>query len=92
MRIASQADLGRYAPPHRGPMVAIAHERLAKALGAPRAAQITTEAVTAIGDRAFDRPQDLLDLAGFLIKRGGLVQMVGHALKVQALLRGAVET
>jgi hypothetical protein len=76
---------------HPGPMVAIAHERLAKALGAPRAAQITKDALAAIGDRPFDGPQDLLDLAAYMINLGGLARMVGHSLKVQALLRGAIE-
>lgn len=73
------------------PMIRLVHERLTKALGAARATQITKDAIAALGERRFDDPQDLLDLAEHIIKMGGLVQMVGRALKVQALLRGAVE-
>jgi hypothetical protein len=81
----------RDVPLHPGSMVAIAHERLVKAIGGPRATQVMRDALAAIGDRRFDGPQDLLDLAMYMVKLGGLVQMVGHSLKVQALLRGAIE-
>ena len=91
MRPSFAAHGGAGSAPHPGRMAVLAYERLAKAVGASRATQVTREALASLGDRDFDRPQDLLDLAGCFIKTGGLIQIVGHSLKVQALLRGAVD-
>lgn len=101
---ADQAPLSRRGPPpsqqepisqivasRGGPMAMLAHERLTKALGPTRATDITREVLSRLGSRELESPQDLLDFAVLLIKHGGLVQAVGRSLKVQALLRGAVE-
>jgi hypothetical protein len=66
-------------------------ERLVKALGERRAAEVFGEALDRFGDGNIETPQDMLDFAEILIRSGGLVQAVGRSLKVQALLRGAEE-
>ena len=75
----------------RGALAPVVHERLVKALGSVRAAEVFRDACDRFGDRPVETPQDLLDIAEVLVRLGGLVQAVGRSLKVQALLRGAVE-
>ena len=76
---------------YRGEMAPLVHERLVKALGGKRAAEVMRDALTTLGDHPLDTPADLLVIAEVMIRSGGLVQAVGRTLKVQALLRGAVE-
>jgi hypothetical protein len=75
----------------RGALAPVVYERLAKALGDRRAGEVYCEAYERFGERLVDTPQDMLEFAELLIRSGGLVQAVGRSLKVQALLRGAVE-
>ncbi len=75
----------------KGALALPIHERLVKALGPRRASEVFREALTFFGDRPVETPQDMYDFATILIRAGGLVQAVGRTLKVQALLRGAVE-
>jgi hypothetical protein len=77
---------------HRGAMVAFVLERLGKAVGPKRAGEVMHQALATFDEeRRLDAPQDLLEIAERLVRQGGLVQAVGRSLKVQALLRGAVE-
>lgn len=66
-------------------------ERLAKVIGRDKAAALRKEALAANGLLTLDSPQDVLVFAGYFIRRGGVVEAIGHAMKVQAILRGAVE-
>ncbi len=66
-------------------------ERLVKALGEKRAAEVFRDAFDRFGEGNVETPQDMFDFAQLLMKSGGLVQAVGRSLKVQALLLGAVE-
>jgi hypothetical protein len=75
----------------RGALAPVIHDRLVKALGDRRASEVFGDACNRFGDRLIETPQDLLDFAETLVKLGGLIQAVGRSLKVQALLRGAVE-
>jgi hypothetical protein len=75
----------------RGALAPIIHERLVKAMGARRAAEVFREGHARFGERNIETPQDMLEFASLLIESGGLVQAVGRSLKVQALLRGAIE-
>lgn len=75
----------------RGQMAPVVYERLSKALGAKRAGEVMVDAMTRLDRNELETPQDMLDLAEILVRAGGLVQAVGRSLKVQALLRGAVE-
>ncbi|MFT3768759.1 MAG: hypothetical protein QM820_25210 [Minicystis sp.] len=76
---------------HRGPMAPMVHERLVKALGVKRAGEVMQEALDRFEGRSVNTSQDMYDFAEILMKSGGLVQAVGRTIKVQALLRGAVE-
>jgi len=76
---------------YRGQLAPLVHERLVKALGMKRAAEVMGAALALLGGRTLDTPQDMLDVAESLIRSGGLVQAVGRSIKVMALLRGAVE-
>lgn len=75
----------------RGALAPVVHDRLVKALGNQRALEVFRDACDRFGDRTIGTPQDMLEFAEILIRLGGLIQAVGRSLKVQALLRGAVE-
>lgn len=66
-------------------------ERLAKVIGQEKTAALRKEALAATGIGALNTPQDVLVFASYLVRRGGVVEAIGHAMKVQAILRGAVE-
>jgi len=74
-----------------GKMLLFAQERMAKALGPRRTEEVLRSAMTHLGDRRLETPQDLLELAKFMLSAEGLVKSVGESLKAQALLRGANE-
>jgi hypothetical protein len=42
-----------------------------------------------LGVRELSTPDDLMEFANYLVKQGGVVESVGRALKVTAILRGA---
>lgn len=75
----------------QGEMAPLVYDRLVKALGPKRAAEIMRATLASRDDRPLNTVQDLLDFAELMISAGGLVQAVGRSLKVLALLRGAVE-
>lgn len=95
----SAPSSSRAAPPssqtvpvtYRGELAPLIHERLVKALGGKRAAEILRDAIAELGGRTLDTPQDMMDLADVLVRSTGLLQAVGRSIKVMALLRGAVE-
>lgn len=66
-------------------------QRLTKALGRERGARCGEEALATLGLRELRGAQDLLHFANELIRQGGVVEAVGRALKVSAILRGAVD-
>lgn len=76
---------------HPGAFMPLVQERLRKALGPARAAEVLRQALTGFRGQPIDTPQDLMELAERLIGMGGLVTAVGRSFKVQAILRGAVE-
>lgn len=73
------------------PMTESAFGRLTKALGRDRGMAFGQEALAQLGKSQLITPDDLLQFANVLIKRGGVIEAVGRALKVSALLRGAVD-
>ena len=66
-------------------------QRLIKALGRERGNRCAEQALTNLGLRELRGPQDLLYFANELIRHGGVVEAVGRALKVSAILRGAID-
>lgn len=85
--VSGQVQTVRYP----GALVPFVLERLTKALGAARAAEVMNERLVSWRPRELESPQDLLDFSNHLMRNGGLIQAVGRSLKVQALLRGATE-
>lgn len=82
-----------------GPMLATVNamtetacSRLVKAVGKEKGMRVASEVLTQLGLRELQTPTDLLLFSNQLIHRGGAIEFVGRALKVSALLRGAVES
>lgn len=72
-------------------MTESAFSRLIKAVGREKGMRIGSEALTELGIKELQTPNDLLRFSNHLILLGGAIEFVGRALKVSALLRGAVE-
>lgn len=72
-------------------MTESAFSRLIKAVGRDKALRVGGEALHELGLRELQTPNDLLRFSNYLIHLGGAIEFVGRALKVSALLRGAVE-
>ncbi len=76
---------------HAGALVPFIYERLRKALGTAKGAEIMRQVLVGFASRPVETAQDLLDFAERLIRLGKLTQPVGRSLKVDAILRGATE-
>ena len=63
--------------------------QLSKILGEDKAKVMVKECLGEAGIREVKTPQELLQFAQSLAKRGGFVEVVGRSLKIQALLAGA---
>lgn len=72
-------------------MTESAFSKLIKAVGRDKALRLGGEALDKLGLRELRTPNELLAFANYLIGLGGIVESVGRALKVSALLRGAAE-
>lgn len=66
-----------------------ATEKLRHVLGAKAADELIRDTMHRAGISSLDRPDDLALFADELIRAGGLIEAVGRAIKVQALLAGA---
>lgn len=66
-------------------------ERLSKVIGTERTEMLRREALQALGITTLTTPQEVLDFATYLTRYGGVIEAIGRAMKVQALLRGAIE-
>jgi hypothetical protein len=62
--------------------------KLNKMLGAARAEVLYHELLGPL-DGQVKTPDQLMQVANALIEKGGLTKMIGHSLKMEALLRGA---
>jgi hypothetical protein len=67
------------------------YQRLGQNLGAERARQCVEETLAAMGKRQLDTADDVVVFARLLMQRGGLFDVIGRALRVQAILRGGKE-
>ena len=70
---------------------ALAVNRLTRALGPSAGPSCTQEVLAHLGLTHVKTPADLLCFANQLLKRGGIIELVGLSLKLTALLRGARE-
>jgi hypothetical protein len=75
----------------QGALAHVVYERLAKALGERRASEVYLETSAQLGDRRIETAGDMAQFAEILIRAGGLLKAVGHSLKIQALLHGAID-
>lgn len=64
-------------------------ERLKRALGAPAAERIAKDGLMKLGLHELRTADELLQFSNYLLKQGGVVESVGRALKVTAILHGA---
>jgi hypothetical protein len=63
-------------------------DRMNQSLGPERARACIEETLTAMGTRQLRSADDVVVFANLLAKRGGIFQVIGGALRVQAILRG----
>ncbi|MBK7992479.1 MAG: hypothetical protein IPK14_03425 [Blastocatellia bacterium] len=66
--------------------------KLTKALGQEKADLVIQECLAEAKLNAITSSQDMYKFALCLIKRGGTVGVIGHSLKIQAILDGAEQT
>lgn len=66
-----------------------AHKKLVAAIGKDRTQQIMGECMLEAKLTTVNTPQDLLGLALCMISREGITKVIGHSLKIQAVLDGA---
>lgn len=64
-------------------------DRLRKALGAQAAERLARDALMKLELNELRTADELLQFSNYLLKQGGVVESVGRALKVTAILRGA---
>jgi hypothetical protein len=69
----------------------LAVTRLRRALGQAAADRCAADVLAQLGRRELESPTDLLEFANCLLQQNGAAHVVGSALKVHALLRGARE-
>ena len=58
-------------------------------MGAQRARQLTDETLSQLGIREMKTAYDRLRFGNALIARGGVLESIGRAIKIQAILHGA---
>jgi hypothetical protein len=66
-------------------------QKLSNVMGREAAPTFIAETCRSLGLKDLDAPEARLLFAGALIEKGGLLEAVGRAIKVQALLHGAKE-
>jgi hypothetical protein len=69
----------------------LAMTKLTNVMGDVRAVTVMQDILSRAKLEEVRTPQDLLLVAEHMIASGGLLEVVGRALKVQAVLRGASE-
>jgi len=67
-------------------------ERMNDSIGPERARACINETLSATGLRQVRTPDDVVLFASKLMERGGLFEVMGGALRVQAILRGASDS
>ena len=65
--------------------------KLVRLYGAERTETLVRETLREIGIAGLHSADDRLRFGGALIKKGGLLEVVGRAIRIQAILHGARE-
>lgn len=65
------------------------HNKLTKALGKEKGEQVIQECLKEVNLSKISSSQEMYQFAMSLIKRGGTIGVIGHSLKIQAILDGA---
>ena len=65
--------------------------KLVRLYGAERTEVLVRETLREVGIAAIHSAEDRLKFGTALIKKGGLLEVVGRAIRVQAILQGARE-
>jgi hypothetical protein len=66
--------------------------KLVRMFGPEKASALVRETLRKIGIVEIATPDDRLRFGGALIERGGLYEVIGRSIRVQAILQGAVES
>lgn len=66
-------------------------KKLSNIMGPVEGPKLISSTCKALGLKGLDTPQDRMLFACALIQRGGLLEAIGRAIKIQALLHGAIE-
>jgi hypothetical protein len=66
--------------------------KLVNMMGASKAAELATDILQRIGRTELSSADDRYLFAVELMKRGGMLEAIGRAIKIQAILMGAKET
>ena len=67
-------------------------QKLINVLGAERARKVIAETMARAGLRSLETPDERYRFATELMTQGGVLEAVGRAMKIQAILHGAKET
>jgi hypothetical protein len=65
--------------------------KLVRLYGAERTEALVRDTMRELGIAAIRTAEDRLRFGGALIKKGGLLEVVGRAIRIQAILHGARE-
>lgn len=66
-------------------------QKLFNVLGEARGREVAKQVFQQMGTTNLSTPNDRLRFGNALIKRGGVLESVGRAIKIQAFLHGATE-
>jgi hypothetical protein len=66
--------------------------KLVNVMGVERAESLVAETLRRIGRPALETPDDRYRFATELMRHGGVLEAIGRAIKIQAILLGAKET
>jgi hypothetical protein len=66
--------------------------KLVNVMGAERASKLIAETLERIGRERLETPEDRYRFATELMRHGGVLEAIGRAIKIQAILLGAKES
>jgi len=65
--------------------------KLVRMYGPQKADLLVKETLRELGLAALETPDDRMRFGGALLKKGGLLEAIGRAIRIQAILHGARE-